>query len=152
MWETLEEVYDDIKAKLTEFGAGGERGLIIAGHSLGGVLSQQASARLAADGFNVSGTYTWAAGRAGDARFAELYRELGLQDKTLRQAQRGPAALALRSSLAVVQRPHRACSGMLTPLPLQLPQVHGAGRRHPPAAQCRANRVQPRRPPGVRQQ
>lgn len=55
MLDDLDEVVPELEAQLEAFGAGTERNLLITGHSLGATLSGLSAARLAADGFNVSG-------------------------------------------------------------------------------------------------
>ncbi len=60
------------------------KGYICSGHSLGGAMATLCAYRLAAKGLNVSRVITFGAPRVGDFKFQKIYKELGLQDKTVR--------------------------------------------------------------------
>lgn len=60
------------------------RGVVLAGHSLGGAMAKLAAHRLARDGATVRGVVTFGSPRTGNAAFASSYADLGLDLHTWR--------------------------------------------------------------------
>lgn len=65
VWPELRRALDKIPA---------DKELFLTGHSQGGALAVLAAAKLAAEGRNPSGVYTFGAPRCGDEKFAALYK------------------------------------------------------------------------------
>jgi hypothetical protein len=85
--QAVESVYSDLTAILRESNPGSTKRLYFTGHSLGSALATLGSAKVQADsalGQTVSGVYSLAGPRVGDASWAEAYAKLGLDSKTLR--------------------------------------------------------------------
>ena len=81
-------VLPDVIAMLAPGGAAADRPLYISGHSLGGAVAVVLAERLVAKGVltaeRIAGVYTFGMPRAGNAAFAETYRQRGLDDRTFR--------------------------------------------------------------------
>jgi len=85
--QALESVYSDLSSLLREENSERNKKIYFTGHSLGSALATLAAAKVQADtslGQSVSGVYSLAGPRVGDASWAEAYSELGLDAKTLR--------------------------------------------------------------------
>jgi len=67
----LDLIYDQLKSALP---VGGNKPIVVTGHSQGGAIATLATKRLQNDGFRVKETYTFAAPRAGDVVFARSVR------------------------------------------------------------------------------
>jgi triacylglycerol lipase len=85
--QAVESIYSELSSLLREKNPGSTRKLYFTGHSLGSALATLAAAKVQADsalGQSVSGVYSLAGPRVGDASWAEVYSRLGLASKTLR--------------------------------------------------------------------
>ncbi|HNS10543.1 MAG TPA: lipase family protein [Candidatus Ozemobacteraceae bacterium] len=74
-YNALDIVYDDLKSLVDRHMAGVPKRLWITGHSLGAGVAPLAAYRLAGDGLDVQGVYTFAGPRIGNDNFAKAIKK-----------------------------------------------------------------------------
>ncbi len=74
-YNALDVVYDELKKLVDAHMSGTPKTLWITGHSLGAGLAPLAAFRLAGDGLNIQGLYTYAGPRIGNEAFAKAFRK-----------------------------------------------------------------------------
>lgn len=74
-YTAMEVVYDDVKSLIESHLRGTPKKLWITGHSLGAGVAPLFAYRLAEDGYDIQGIYTYAGPRIGNSKFCELYRK-----------------------------------------------------------------------------
>lgn len=81
-WDGINRVWDEVSAKLKEFGSAGQP-ILVTGHSLGAALATLAAAKLQAQGQSVQSLYNFGSPRVGNQNFARWF-DAHLKTRTFR--------------------------------------------------------------------